>query len=58
MKAQWDRDDRFEIGIARLEFAPEDVDLIYRGLDARQPWPTLGALALTDPRNAAPVAVQ
>jgi len=35
MKAQWDREDRFEIGQGRLEFAPEDVDLIYRGLDAR-----------------------
>jgi hypothetical protein len=35
MKAQWDREDRFDIAIGRLEFAPEDVDLIYRGLDAR-----------------------
>ena len=35
MKAQWDREDRFEIGVGHLEFAPEDVDLIYRGLDAR-----------------------
>jgi hypothetical protein len=58
MKAQWDREDRFEIGIGRLEFAPEDVDLIYQGLDVREPSPTLGALAVADPRSAAPVAVQ
>jgi hypothetical protein len=35
MKAHWDGDDRFEIGLGHLGFAPEDVDLIYRGLDAR-----------------------
>ena len=58
MKAQWDREDRFEIGLGRLEFAPEDVDLIYRGLDARQPWPMFGALAVAESRNAAPVAAQ
>jgi hypothetical protein len=49
---------RFEIGLGRLEFAPEDVDLIYRGLDARQPSPTVGALSQADPRNAALVAVE
>jgi hypothetical protein len=34
MKAHWDREDRFEIGLGRLAFAAEDIDLIYRGLDA------------------------
>jgi len=43
MKAQWDREDRFEIAIGRLEFAPEDIDLIYRGLDRREFGPTLAA---------------
>jgi len=43
MKAQWDREARFEIAIGRLEFAPEDVDLIYRGLDGREFGPTLAA---------------
>jgi len=43
MKAQWDREDRFEIATGRLEFAPEDVDLIYRGLDRREFGPTLAA---------------
>jgi hypothetical protein len=58
MKAQWDGDDRFQIALGHLEFATEDIDLIYRGLDARAPAPTLGALALADPRYAAPVAAQ
>ena len=44
MKAHWDREDRFEIGLGRLAFAPEDVDLIYRGLEA--------------PRNFGPVAAR
>jgi hypothetical protein len=35
MKAQWDREDHFEIALGRLQFAPEDVDLIYHGLDTR-----------------------
>jgi len=35
MKAHWDREDRFQIALGNLEFAPEDVDLIYRGLDGR-----------------------
>jgi hypothetical protein len=35
MKAHWDGEDRFEIGLGHLGFAPEDVDLIYRGLDTR-----------------------
>ncbi len=43
MKAHWDRDDRFEIGLGHLGFAPEDVDLIYRGLDAREFGPALAA---------------
>jgi hypothetical protein len=58
MKAQWDRDDRFEIALGRLAFAPEDVDLIQHGLDARLSVPTLRALALADLRNATLVAVQ
>jgi hypothetical protein len=58
MKAQWNLEDRFEIAIGRLEFASEDVDLIQRGLDARVPAPTLGALALADRRNAARLAAQ
>ncbi len=36
MKAQWDRNDHFEMTLGRLEFAAEDVDLIYRGLNSRQ----------------------
>jgi hypothetical protein len=44
MKAHWDREDRFQIGLGRLDFAPEDVDLIYRGLDT--------------PRNFGPVAAR
>jgi hypothetical protein len=44
MKAHWDREDRFEIGLGRLALAPEDVDLIYRGLEA--------------PRNFGPVAAR
>ena len=28
-------ENRFQIGLGHLDFAPEDVDLIYRGLDAR-----------------------
>jgi hypothetical protein len=43
MKAQWDCEDRFEIAIGRLQFSSEDVDLIYRGLDAREFGPTLAA---------------
>ena len=35
MKAHWDREDRFQIALGNLEFASEDVDLIYRGLDGR-----------------------
>jgi len=35
MKAHWDREDRFQIALGNLEFAPEDVDLIYRGLVGR-----------------------
>jgi hypothetical protein len=35
MKAHWDREDRFQIGLGNLEFAAEDVDLIYRGLVRR-----------------------
>jgi hypothetical protein len=52
MKAQWDRNDHFEIGLGRLGFAPEDVNLIYRGLAARvarQASSTLGALAIAPP---------
>jgi hypothetical protein len=58
MKAQWDRNDRFEIALGRLGFAPEDADLIQRGLDARLSAPTLRALVLANLRNATPVAVQ
>ena len=35
MKAHWDREDHFQIALGNLAFAPEDVDLIYRGLDGR-----------------------
>ena len=49
MKAQWDREDRFEIAIGRLEFAPEDVDLIYCGLDRREFRPTLAASRVPEP---------
>jgi hypothetical protein len=58
MKAQWDGDDRFEIAIGRLEFAPEDVDLIHRGMDARTAAPTLRALATAPPRLPIPLAAQ
>jgi hypothetical protein len=30
MKAHWDTEDRFQIGLGHLDFAPEDIDLIYR----------------------------
>jgi hypothetical protein len=53
MKAHWDGEDRFEIGLGHLGFAPEDVDLIYRGLDAREFGPTLAA-----PRVPGPVAAR
>jgi hypothetical protein len=61
MKARWDREDHFEIGLGRLEFAPEDVDLIHRGLaarDAHQPSPTLGALAIAPPHIPVRLAVE
>jgi hypothetical protein len=58
LKAHWDRDDSFEIGLGCLRFAEADVELIYSGPDAQAPAPTLGAPALADSRNAAPVAVQ
>jgi hypothetical protein len=49
MKAHWDAEDRFQIGLGHLDFAPEDIDLIYRGLHARVPaieaQPTTGPLA-------------
>ena len=49
MKAHWDGDDRFQIGLGHLDFAPEDIDLIYRGLHVRLPaieaQPTTGPLA-------------
>jgi hypothetical protein len=51
MKAHWDREDRFEIGLGRLGFAPEDIDLIYRGVDAR-------ALAIAAPPIPGPVAAR
>lgn len=35
MKAHWDEKDYFHMRSKPLEFAPEDVDLIYRGLSAR-----------------------
>jgi hypothetical protein len=47
MKAHWDGEDRFEIGVGHLGFAPEDIDLIYRGLDARVP--AIAALPITGP---------
>jgi hypothetical protein len=49
MKAQWGQEDHFEIGRAHLEFAPEDVDLIYRGLDARVP--VIAAVAISVAAN-------
>ena len=55
MKAHWDCEDRFEIAIGRLQFASEDVDLIYLGLDARTAAPTLGEIAIATPE---PVAAQ
>jgi hypothetical protein len=51
MKAHWDREDCFEIGLGRLGFAPEDIDLIYRGVDAR-------ALAMAAPLIRGPVAAR
>jgi hypothetical protein len=49
MKAHWDAEDRFQIGLGHLDFAPEDIDLIYRGLHARvsalDAQPTTGPLA-------------
>ena len=35
MKEIWDREDWFQIRVGHLRFAPEDVDLIYRGLAMR-----------------------
>jgi hypothetical protein len=35
MKAQWSHEDYFEMRRGRLGFAEGDMDLIYRGLDAR-----------------------
>jgi hypothetical protein len=35
MKAHWDAHDRFEIGLGRLGFAPEDIDLIHSGFASR-----------------------
>jgi hypothetical protein len=58
MKAQWDRDDHFEMGLERLEFAPEDVDLIYRGLAARESSLALTALAIAPPRIPVTLAAQ
>jgi hypothetical protein len=58
MKAQWDRDDHFEMGLERLEFAPEDVDLIYRGLAARESSQALTALAIAPPRIPVTLAAQ
>ena len=51
MKALWDREDHFEIALGCLDFAPEDVDLIYHGLDARVS--TIAAAVIPQP-----VAVQ
>ena len=36
MKAQWGADDIYVMGHRRLPFAPEDIDLIYRGMDRRE----------------------
>jgi hypothetical protein len=36
MKAQWSHEDYFQMGRKGLGFTPEDQDLIYRGVDARQ----------------------
>lgn len=41
MKAYWDEKDYFHMRSGPLEFAPEDVDLIYRGLAARARGPML-----------------
>jgi len=35
MKAAWDDDDLFEMNWERLQFAPQDVSLIYLGLEGR-----------------------
>ena len=35
MKARWDDDDLFEMNRERLQFTPQDVSLIYRGLECR-----------------------
>ena len=51
MKAYWDREDRFEIRVGRLRFAEADIELIYSGLDAREP-----GIALAQARaNSSPV---
>jgi hypothetical protein len=35
MKAHWTAEDKWRIETRGLKFAPEDIDLIYRGLEAR-----------------------
>jgi hypothetical protein len=54
MKAHWDREDRFEIGIGRLRFAEADVELIYSGLDARDSGTALAQARANS--NSSPVA--
>jgi hypothetical protein len=45
MKAHWDAQDYFQMRFKPLEFAPEDIDLIYRGLAFRSHSPMLVANA-------------
>jgi hypothetical protein len=40
MKANWERDDRSQMAVRRLSFAPDDVALIHAGL-ARQRTPSV-----------------
>lgn len=35
MKARWDSREYFEMSKGKFRFAADDIDLIYRGLDAR-----------------------
>jgi len=35
MKAAWDETDFFDMAHGQLQFSPEDVSLIYRGMDTR-----------------------
>jgi hypothetical protein len=48
MKAQWDEEDFFQMAWKPLPFTDGDIDLIRRGLDAREARLTSAALPTTD----------